>query len=100
MTWSSNQRKGTARHEYFFALSLLETVMGSREVAARGGLFDCLPIIAERHQFMKNNNPLNRDLVWTDIFWIIGWLYLTLPTLIIWLLRRGKNKSATKQEKS
>jgi hypothetical protein len=36
---NQNQRKVTARHECFFALSLLETVVGSREAAARGGLF-------------------------------------------------------------
>lgn len=39
MAWSKNQRKETARHEYFFPLSLLETVMDGRKVIARGGLF-------------------------------------------------------------
>jgi len=36
-----NQQQETARHEYFLLLSLLETVMGSRKVAARGELFSC-----------------------------------------------------------
>jgi len=37
-----NRRKGTARHEYFFSSSLLETAMGGRKAAARGGLFSLL----------------------------------------------------------
>lgn len=34
-----NQRKEAARHEYFFPLSMLETALGGRKAAARGGLF-------------------------------------------------------------
>lgn len=35
----TNPRKETARHEYYFSWSILETVLGDRKVAARGGLF-------------------------------------------------------------
>lgn len=34
-----NPRKETARHEYFFPLSMWETALGSRKAAAHGGLF-------------------------------------------------------------
>lgn len=36
--WSSNQRKETARHEYFFALLLLETVVGAKASLVAGFL--------------------------------------------------------------
>ena len=36
-----NLQEETARHEYFFALSLLETAVGGRKVIARGELFVC-----------------------------------------------------------
>jgi len=39
---AENQRKETARHEDFFALSLLETVVGGRKVAPCGELFSSL----------------------------------------------------------
>ena len=42
LAWSSNQQRGTARHEYFSLLSLLETAVGSSRAAARGGLFGSL----------------------------------------------------------
>lgn len=35
----TNPRKETARHEYYFSWSILETVLGGRKAAARGGLF-------------------------------------------------------------
>lgn len=67
----TNQRKETARHENFFALSLLETVMGSRKVAARGELFDCHEIIINYHgeklswskQLLERLNQLPRQII-------------------------------------
>ena len=42
LAWSSNQQRGTARHEYFSLLSLLGTAVGGSRAAARGGLFGSL----------------------------------------------------------
>lgn len=51
---TTNQRKVTACHEYFFALSLLETVMGGSNVIACGKLF-CLPQISTQAEKQMDN---------------------------------------------
>lgn len=86
--WSSNPRKETARHEYFFSWSHGEIYVGGRKVAARGGLLCCSP---ERKAMSKDfllreldnarKETRRRQLKWGAL------IFLFVPVLLFVLIK-------------